>query len=252
MSETSGPVTVVVTMAGRGSRFREAGFEEPKYAIRVHERTLFDWSMTSLLQFARRGERFVFIALSEHKVGGFVRSAAARLDLGEVEVVEIDGVTDGQATTVLAAREHIGPDDRMLVYNIDTFIDPVAVRPEEFSQPGWIPCFPGEGDGWSFARTDEHLRVLEVREKQRISPHASVGLYGFSSFGLYQAAYEAYYADPSRLERGEKYIAPMYNQLLAWNEPVSVSVIPAHAVYPLGTPQEVNAFAGRLPPRLEL
>lgn len=45
-------MTVVITMAGLGSRFRKAGYKVPKYQIEAHGRTLFDWSMESLKGFA--------------------------------------------------------------------------------------------------------------------------------------------------------------------------------------------------------
>ena len=41
-------MTIVITMAGLGSRFRKAGYEMPKYMIEDHGKTLFDWSMESL------------------------------------------------------------------------------------------------------------------------------------------------------------------------------------------------------------
>ena len=41
-------LTVVITMAGLGSRFRKAGYNVPKYMIEVHGKTLFEWSMESL------------------------------------------------------------------------------------------------------------------------------------------------------------------------------------------------------------
>ncbi|WP_034360077.1 glycosyltransferase family 2 protein [Deinococcus phoenicis] len=239
-------------MAGHGSRFRDAGYSLPKYQIEVHGRTLFEWSLLSLRDFTRIDASFTFVALRAHTVRPFVEAMAGRLGLASVRVVELDEVTDGQATTVLAAAPGLAENAPLLIYNIDTFVDPRAIRAADWQGDGWIVCFPGAGSGWSFARTvSEHdLRVTEVREKQRISPHASVGLYGFSSLALYTRAYHTYYADAARLEKGEKYIAPLYNQLLAWQRPVYVSAVGQGAVYPLGTPEEVQAFALQVPPEV--
>jgi hypothetical protein len=35
---------IVITMAGRGSRFTAAGYTMPKYEIMAHGASLFDWS----------------------------------------------------------------------------------------------------------------------------------------------------------------------------------------------------------------
>src|ERR1035437_10357900 len=80
----------------------------------------------------------------------------------------------------------------LAIYNIDTYVDPAAMDFTQIRGQGWIPCFPGEGDKWSFAAADQNGRISEVREKLRISRHASVGLYWFDSFSRYEDAYKTY------------------------------------------------------------
>lgn len=234
----------IITMAGASRRFRIAGYTMPKYEIEVRGRTLFAWSMTSLARFAEAGWRFVFVAQREAGAGAFIEREAGRLGLGGFSLIELDAITDGQATTALAAAPAIAePGAPVLVYNIDTHVDPQGLDPAAVRGAGWIPCFPGEGDGWSFARADEDGRVAELREKQRISPHATIGLYHFGSFDLYRDTYEAFFRDPANMERGERYIAPMYNHLIARGEAVFLHEVPARCVHPLGTPAEVERFA---------
>ena len=58
-------MNIVITMAGLGSRFKKAGYSEPKYMIEVHEKTLFDWSMESLEGFNDGNEKYIFIVRKE-------------------------------------------------------------------------------------------------------------------------------------------------------------------------------------------
>ncbi|MDR5855199.1 glycosyltransferase family 2 protein [Caballeronia sp. LZ062] len=242
---------VIVTMGGLGKRFRDVGYTVPKYRIEAHGKTLFTWSMLSLRSFVEAGARFVFIVRAEDQAREFIESEAQRLGIAERSVIEIDHLTDGQATTAILAQEAIAdPAQPMLVYNIDTFVHPDALPASAVRGDGWVPCFPGKGDGWSFAAADSTGRVSELREKVRISPHATVGLYWFSSFALYRSAYERYYSDSSRMEKGEKYIAPLYNELIANGHPVYLHEVPEDAVIPLGTPAEVEAFLRAVPPSL--
>ena len=44
-------MTILITMAGLGTRFREAGYTVPKYQIEAKGKTLFAWSMESLAGF---------------------------------------------------------------------------------------------------------------------------------------------------------------------------------------------------------
>ena len=240
---TQGPY-VIITMAGEGRRFREAGYDVPKYAILALGRSLFAWSMESLRGFIDAGWRFVFIARRADNAQAFIAAEAPRLGIVGFELIELDAVTDGQATTALLASHRITNDGAPIaVYNIDTYVEARALPVSAIRGGGWIPCFPGDGEGWSFVSLDETSgQAIEVREKQRISPHATVGLYYFSSLGLYRSIYERYYAVPQHLERGERYIAPMYNQLIAEGRAVHIHEVPLDAVHPLGTPQELKHF----------
>lgn len=238
-------MTIVVTMAGEGRRFREAGYDMPKFRIEVRGRSLFSWAMESLRDFFAAGQPAVFVAREDDDAAEFIARECGALGISDYALVGLRGMTDGQATTALMAADAVS--DRatpFLIYNIDTYVEPSALPASALRGDGWIPCFGAEGEGWSFVRLDSSGRAVEVREKKRISPHATIGLYGFASFDLYESAYHAYYADPSRLERGETYVAPLYNQLIGDGHEVRILEVPVAAVHPLGTPEEVEAFAG--------
>lgn len=53
-------MTIVVTMAGLGTRFKEAGYDIPKYKIKAKGKTLFEWSMESLLGYLRE-KMYIFL-----------------------------------------------------------------------------------------------------------------------------------------------------------------------------------------------
>jgi dTDP-glucose pyrophosphorylase len=246
--------SIVITMAGLGKRFRDAGYDCPKYCIEVHGKTLFAWSMISLRDFIQAGAGFVFVCRDEDDAKAFIERECEALGIRHHRIVGLDHLTDGQATSAMLAGAALAdPGEDFLIYNIDTFVDPRHLRRGDIRGAGWIPCFPGEGEGWSFARTDVDGRVVELREKKRISPHATLGLYWFSSFDRYRTAYEEYYRDAQRMERGEKYVAPLYNHLIDNGEPVYIQEVPVEAVIPLGTPAEVDRFrAGNPTDLLEL
>ncbi len=237
-------MNVVITMAGRGTRFRDAGHDRPKYEIEARGRALFDWAVDSLRPFFDEAA-FVFIGRREPSCADYVRTACARLGIERFDILEIDGDTPGQAATARLVEPCLdNVDEPFLVYNIDTRVDPRAWSPDAVHGAGWIPCFPGHGDHWSFARLDDDGFVCEVREKTRISDHATVGLYGFESFRLFAEAYDDAYAGEGAAapEAGERYIAPLYNRLIAAGRDVTIHHLPFDTVVPLGTPAEVAAF----------
>ncbi len=238
--------TVVLTMAGRGQRFRDAGHDGPKYTIEVHGRTLFAWSLLSLSSWLRAQAHLVLVSRQEDAAEQFVREQCAVLGVSSFALVELDHTTDGQATTVLAAAPHVRDlDAPLLVYNIDTHVDPAALSVDRVRGDGWLPCFPGPGAAWSFARADEDGRVLEVREKERISDDATIGLYWFRSFGLYQQLYDDAVHAGRGVQAGERYIAPLYDDLARGGGAVYLERLPLETVVPLGTPADVEVFRAR-------
>ena len=240
--------TVAITMAGMGSRFVEAGYTQPKYEIEVLGRPLFDWSMDALHAFAEQDWIFTFATRAETNAVTFIRTRTSALGISMGPVIELDALTDGQATTALMLAERSSPHAPFLVFNIDTFVRPSAMLPDQVPKraAGWVPCFPGPGDGWSFARAEKNGRALEFREKVRISPHATVGLYWFTSAAAYIDLYRRFFVAGGE-EKGERYIAPMYNRLIGDGELVHVSFLSLKDVGMLGTPKQVKEFAANPP-----
>lgn len=235
-------MTVIITMAGLGSRFRKAGYNCPKYMIEAKGKTLFDWSMDSLVGYNKKVSKYIFVVRKEDNSEKFIREHMATYGISNIEIIGIDYLTDGQATTCMLAIPYCNPDEEIMVYNIDTYVEPNEMKYEDIFGDGHIPCFHAEGDHWSFAKLDERGNVIEVREKQRISDNCTLGAYYFKSARLYKKLYEEYYADGSKMEKNEKYIAPLYNYMIEKGMKVTISIVDAKKVHVLGTPEELTAF----------
>ncbi|WP_269584220.1 glycosyltransferase family 2 protein [Roseibium sp. Sym1] len=239
---------VAITMAGLGSRFAKAGYDRPKYEIEALGRPLFDWSMLSMEAYRLAGWSFRFAVRSGLNAPGYLTARCKALGIQVDEIVELEGLTDGQATTALQLIASAREDLPVAIFNIDTYVAPGAMRPPDPATcAGHVPCFPGPGNGWSFARTDADGRVVELREKERISDHATVGLYWFDSVARYRQVYETYFRSAGE-EKGERYIAPMYNQIIADGDRVSISQLAFEDVGMLGTPEQLDSFVASPPP----
>jgi dTDP-glucose pyrophosphorylase len=231
-------------MAGRGSRFYEAGYKVPKFEVMAHDRSLFNWSMCSLENFMTPSSRVIFVCLKENKSSDFVMRQAKKLGLTDVHIVELHELTDGQATSAYMSRELWNPEWPLLIYNIDTYVKPHALKPDDIrsGSDGWVPCFRVSGEHWSFVKLGDDGWAVDLAEKQRISDYASIGLYWFRRADRYVELYEQFFSDTKNLVRGEKYIAPLYRQLLTEGGKVSLSDLRLADVHVLGTPTELDRF----------
>lgn len=237
-------IDVVITMGGLGSRFRKAGYTVPKYMIEAKGKTLFEWSMISLDGYKKDVNQYIFIAMKEEGIDmeGFIKEKCQELEIDNYHLILLDYLTDGQATTATLAEQYWNKEHALLIYNIDTYVEPGQMNSEELKGDGFIPCFKAEGDHWSFVRLDEQERVVEIKEKQRISDHCTLGAYYFKTCDLYKKLYDEYYSEEKNLVKGEKYVAPLYDYLLSKGGEIYISDIAPERVHVLGTPEELQYF----------
>lgn len=235
---------IVVTMGGLGSRFRKAGYNKPKYMIDAKGKTLFDWSMLSLKNLFGYAEHVIFLVMedSRYDVKKFINDRCRVNNINNYQVILLNHLTDGQATTALLAQKYWRKENKLLIYNIDTYVDPKEMLYSDFCGDGFIPCFSAPGDHWSFVRLDEKGKVVEIKEKIRISDHCTIGAYYFSSCDLYERLYYEYYTEQQHIVEGERYVAPLYDYLISLFGEIFIKDIPAESVHVLGTPEELTAF----------
>lgn len=237
-------IDIVITMGGLGSRFRKMGYKVPKYMIEAKGKTLFEWSMISLEGYAADVNQYIFIAMKDDTVDveSFINEKCAKMNLPEYHVILLDYLTDGQATTATLAEKYWNPENALLIYNIDTYVESGEMNRAQIKGDGFIPCFQAEGNHWSFVRLDDAGKVVEIKEKQRISNYCTLGAYYFKSCKLYKALYDEYYSKAQELVNGEKYVAPLYDYLLSKGGEIYISDIDPKKVHVLGTPEELQEF----------
>lgn len=233
----------VIPMAGKGQRFVDAGYHIPKMLIVAKGKTLLEWSVDSLpLELCTN---LVFVLLEEHQrmhnVIEFVQQKYQ--NRCKLSFVTLQGVTRGQAETVLKAKNKLDVEKQILIFNVDTYFhsDTLKERLLKASVDGIIGSFT-ETEGaarFSFAQTDHAGQVVKVAEKERISENALTGLYHFSNTTDFIRIAEKNIA-LQNTTKGEFYIAPMYNDLIAEGKRFFLDRCSKHAI--LGTPEELNTF----------
>lgn len=242
-------MNIVITMAGLGTRFRNAGYDMPKYQIEAHGKTLFEWSMDSLSGFCGSENSYFFVVRAADESEAFIKTACQKMGIEQIRIISLDSMTDGQATSAMLCAPFWNKEDSLMIYNIDTYVEAGCMNKTQIRGDGFIPCFQAPGDHWSFVRLDESKKAVEVKEKNRISDHCTLGAYYFKTARLYETLYEEYYIqmsgreeDEPEAQRKEKYIAPMYGYLIKKGGQVYISDVESGKVHVLGTPEELKVF----------
>ncbi len=239
----------VIPMAGESRRFYEAGYAEPKYRLMVGHRSVFAHAVGSFVHYFRT-DAFIFI-VRDADAAEFVRHETKTLGIEQATIVALDRPTAGQAETVLLGLDRAEtPDDRSIaIFNIDTF-RPGYRAPAPVADPscaGYVEVFRGEGAGWSFvAPHPEHPgEAAYVVEKDQVSDLCSTGLYYFRRAGDFRWAYHHPEPPRSAAERKERYVAPLYNALIARGDRIAFELIAASEVIFCGTPEQYEQLRDR-------
>jgi NDP-sugar pyrophosphorylase family protein len=237
-------LNVVIPMAGRGERFRRAGYDVPKPLIQVHGRRMIELVVENLRP--ARPHRFVFIALAEHVERYSLEALLRDLSAG-CAIVPVEHPTDGAARTVLLARDLIDVDEPLMIANADQWldvdIDRYLAATDRPDLDGTIMTMAASGPKWSYVRLGPDGLVAEVAEKRQLSAHATTGVYNFARGADFVHCAERMIRRGLRVN-GEFYVAPVYNQLLEAGGRVAHYDIGAvgREMHCLGTPEDLQRF----------
>lgn len=233
-------MNIIFLMAGRGSRFKEVGFKEPKALIELHEKPMFAWAVDSLSFI--KDARYYFLILKEHEENGLSDEIKNRY--GEkAHVVVLDKVTHGAAETALALKDCINTDEELIISNADQYFTSKEFEKEleekNKSFSGIIPVFEATHPRWSFAKVNDNSIVTEVAEKVPISNNATVGVYYFKQGKDFVWASEEMIQKDIR-RNNEFYICPVFNELIGRGD--KIKAVKADTMWSMGTPEDVEYF----------
>lgn len=237
-------LNIVIPMAGAGSRFSKSGYTDPKPLIKVHGIPMIKVVIDNLRP--KCAHRFIFICQKIHVIE-YGLNEKFKQWTSEYDVVEIDGLTQGAACTVLAARDFICNDSALMIANSDQFIsediNKYLSALESEALDGLIMTLYSKDPKWSFVTKNGNGYVERVAEKEVISDEATVGVYNFKRGVDFVLAAESMISAGLSVN-GEYYVAPVYNLLAGIGKKIGTYNIGSEGseMHGLGTPVDLENF----------
>jgi len=244
---------IVIPMAGKGQRFLDAGFTDPKPFIKIGNKPMIQRVVENLIPY--EPHRFIFLARREHEK--YIKQHMSFA----TDIIYVDEVTEGAACTVLLAKElidnHLDPliianGDQMCKWNDNNQIvndeeDCVYWKESNNIQDminyfvtnnydAGIATFNDNHPRWSYVKVGLGGDVCEVAEKKVISNDATVGVYYFSAGSLFVRNAEEMIRLNKRVNN-EFYVCPVFNEFV---EQLSVGIYPVDQMFGLGTPEDLE------------
>lgn len=249
-------LSMVMPMAGRGSRFSDAGFKLPKPLIPLFDRPLFWWACESLRRRVPLQE-MIFVVLEEHS-DDFNLDKIILSYYPEAVIVEIADVTAGAAESAMIGVRHLTSDGPVAINDCDHAFEAGDLAPllgqlggkKNGGLHGALMCFSSHDPAYSYAEletsSDGRERVIRTVEKKPVSAHAIGGCYFLASSDELNAVY----LDYSRYcPYDELFMSGIFNLLIQRDRQVGVLHAGLHRSF--GTPDELQGMsAARFAPLL--
>lgn len=235
-------LNIVVPMAGRGSRFANAGYKLPKPLIDVNGRPMIEVVTQNIRP--KCEHRFIYICLQEHIETYDLPHVLSRIAPGSV-IVPVCEVTEGAACTVLLAERYINNSDALMIANSDQYVDidindyVSAIQEND----GLIMTMTASDPKWSFIKYDEQGYVTMIREKEVISDEATVGIYNYKH-GADFVKYAKQMIQKNVRVNNEFYVAPVYNEMVESGKKLVYFNVGSenNGMYGLGIPEDLKKF----------
>lgn len=232
-------LNIVVPMAGRGSRFVNAGYTMPKPLIDIYGHPMIEYVTQNIRPVCEH--RFIYICQDEHLEKYHLAEELEQISPGCV-VVTVDHITEGAACTVLLAEHYFNNDDSLMIANSDQYVDTDIndYLSAMGSNDGLIMTMPSNHPKWSYIRYNDQGQVTLVREKEVISDQATVGIYNYRH-GSDFVKYARQMIEKNIRVNGEFYVAPVYNEMIEAGKKLAYYDV-GKKMYGLGVPEDLKLF----------
>ncbi len=229
-------LTIIIPMAGLGSRFYNKGYTDPKPFIKVDGKYMIQKVIDNI---GIVSDNYIFIMRKEHEeyMDKFIK------ELKNVTIIYISELTEGAACTILKAEEYMNPDDQLLLVNSDQYLewDPFEFLLHSQNFDGCISVFKEteNSEKWSYAKIDENGLVESVSEKKRISEFATTGVYYYKySSDFIKCAKQM--IDKKIKVNNEYYTCPVYNEAILNGLKIGIKL--CDKMWSLGTPEDLDYY----------
>jgi bifunctional N-acetylglucosamine-1-phosphate-uridyltransferase/glucosamine-1-phosphate-acetyltransferase GlmU-like protein len=243
------PGTNLIPMAGAGARFAKEGYPSPKPIIPVDGTTLVERSLECLPRLAK----WVAVCQGDHLNNGRLAGTLKGIS-STFTTIRAEGLTAGQLSSCLLAREHLDPDaplliapcDSAAVYDEDLFLHLTADRNTDclvwtFSNHPHANRNPKQY-GWVIANPQGMVQDVQCKQIPSTPVAETPGIIG--TFWFHKAKYFLEAADrlvqENRRINREFYVDSSIKVLLEQGR--RARIFPIKRYLCLGTPDDVRTY----------
>ena len=235
-------MNVIIPIGGTGQRFKEENYYLPKPLINVLGKPMIYRVINSLK--LNTDDNIIIIYNNQLKDFNFESLINFYFPNKNIKFITLNHLTKGAAETVLIGLNEMSLkelNNEYLLIDCDTFYEEDIISLYKESQHKNSIFYSHNTDPkpiFSYIKTQKNEKIIEIKEKNKISDKANTGAYGFENGHLLKK-----YCKKILNNTGEPYISHAYNEMLKEN--IEVYGIKIDKFNCVGTPLQLKVFCNK-------
>jgi len=240
-------MNIIFTLAGQSKRFKEAGYQEPKFLLDIGPKKILE----SIVEMFSEDDKFYFVFNKEQiqnypEINNIIKSSVKKF-----EIICIEAHQKGPAYSALQINT-IDPSEPVIISYCDFLVEwdyngfLSSIGDYEMAIPSFIGFHPSSFGETTYAYTllNTENELIELREKQSFTSEkhnefANAGIYYFKSFELFQM-HANHLIEFDLKSNQEAYVSLIANKIVKSRGKVLITKI--NKFICLGTPFDYQMF----------
>jgi capsule biosynthesis phosphatase len=238
-------MNVIIPIGGVGRRFTEEDYYLPKPLIKSLGKPIIFWTIDNLE--LSSDDKLFIVYRDDFSIFNFESLLKNRFRNINFKFISIKNDTRGASETVLYALEEMNGDELdnlTIVVDSDNFYDDNIIKISKEKNNNLIFYHKDYDTNpiYSYISIDDN-KVVDIREKEKISDNACVGAYCFKTGKLLRETIKTDIIE-NKKQKNEFYISSLYKNLIeSGNHVDSVEISGFNC---LGTPNQLKSFSSNL------
>ncbi len=235
-------MNIIIPIGGIGQRFKDEGYDMPKPLVNVLGKPMIYRVIDNIKESADDKIHIVYHNhLKEYNFETLIRFYFPNKN---ISFISLDYLTKGAAETVLKCLETFSDEEinqNVLLLDCDTFYEEDIIKKYKSSENKNVVFYFNDTNSrpiYSYINLSDNERVVDIKEKIKISDNANTGAYGFES-GL---ELKKYCDDILNLNK-ELYTSCVYEKMLEDNKSIFGCKIEKFNC--VGTPLQLKIFCNQ-------
>jgi mannose-6-phosphate isomerase-like protein (cupin superfamily)/CTP:phosphocholine cytidylyltransferase-like protein len=238
-------MNIVIPMAGKSSRFFDAGFTVPKYMLPLSKQQNGIAMIQGAVDSLHMEGQLIFIVQRDHSMFGI--DTFLKEKYPDCIVLYLERYTGGCVESVYeAAKAYINNDKPLVISNCDQYLE---WNSDEFlricNQPhvdGCVLTYFADTTKNSYCTVDTSGKCTLFKEKEVISPHSLVGVHYWKRGSDFVSSAEDMIQNNVR-DAGEYYVSTSYNYLVKQKKFIAICPMREGETYhTIGVPETYYNF----------